>query len=207
MSALGEAARTNPRMEIVRIKAAPGVLLEAPVYEQSKRGVNWLAVIGVDATKPGGLSRRFLPRGRGICLYQTEQLAAGDAVEFGADYISTTETRHRTRWYGVVFEIVEEIVVLEHYADAVNAISRSVEIQRERRERQERALAEQQERALAEQQERARKKRNRVSSKPVKTPHKPACPKPKSPPPTTSPTRSRSPSGRGSRTAGPSSRR
>ena len=179
-------------MEIVRIKAAPGVLLEAPVYEQSKRGVNWLAVIGVDPTKPGGLSRRFLPRGRGICLYQVEQLAVGDAVEFGADYISTTESRHRTRWYGVVVEAVEETVVMEHYANAADTISRACSLQR--------ALKEQQERALNEQ-------RARVSSKPARPPRKPACPKPKSKQRTTTRTRSGSTSGRGSPTASRSSRR
>lgn len=123
-------------MQVVHLKAAPGVLLEAPVFEGSKRGINWIAIIGVDATKPGGLSRRFLPRGRGICLYQIEQLSAGDPIEFGADYVATSGTRYRKRWYGVVKKIHEEEVVVEEHEAPADAVSRAVELLRRRRERE-----------------------------------------------------------------------
>jgi hypothetical protein len=51
----------------MKLLIANGALLQAPVYEThpSGRGTNWLAVIDIDATSPGGLARRFMQTGKG----------------------------------------------------------------------------------------------------------------------------------------------
>ncbi len=117
----------------VKLTAAPGVLLQAPVWDDTRRGINWLAVIGADPGKPGGLSRRFMPRGRGICLYQVEQLAPGDPVEFGADHVSGSGRRTYLRWYGVVTRIDEDRVAILPMEDANCALCRAAYLRRKAR--------------------------------------------------------------------------
>lgn len=117
----------------VKLTAAPGVLLQAPAWDDTRRGINWMAVIGTDPGKPGGLSRRFMPRGRGICLYQVEQLAPGDPVEFGADHVSSSGRRTYQRWYGVVVRIEEDQVVMTPMQDANCALVRAAYLRRKAR--------------------------------------------------------------------------
>jgi hypothetical protein len=102
-------------------------LLNAPIFETHSRGSNWLAVIDVDASQPGGLSRRFMPRGRGECLYTIEQLSLFDPVEFGADYTSSFGGKKRDRWYGVVTALTEGSLIVEQAPSGAFAVIRAKE--------------------------------------------------------------------------------
>lgn len=101
------------KVMIWRIPQFNGSLLKSPVWEGHQRGTNWLAVIDVDGTCPGGLSRRFMPRGKGESLYLIEQLALFDAVEFGADYTTSVGRKKPNRAYGFVAAITDLEVVVQ----------------------------------------------------------------------------------------------
>lgn len=90
--------------EPLKFAVMNGAMLEAPVWETHERGSNWAAVIGVDPTKPGGLSRTFVERGRGVCLYTVDQVTVFDPMEFAGDYFTYAGSKRMTRWYGVVSE-------------------------------------------------------------------------------------------------------
>lgn len=96
-------AVVKPRPDgVVYLTIAGGALLEAPIWETHHRGTNYLAIIEVNPTMPGGLGRQFINKGRGDCLYIVEQVAVLDAVEFAADYTTGVGRRYRNRWHGVV---------------------------------------------------------------------------------------------------------
>lgn len=114
---------------------ANGVLLEAPIFEQRHQGSNWMAVIDLDPTMPGGLSRRWLKRGRGECLYMLDQLALFDAVEFGADYTFPSGTKQRDRWYGIVTAITDGFIRIEEAKSGAKAIVRAKEARTSRKDR------------------------------------------------------------------------
>jgi len=97
----------------IKLVCANGALLEAPVREEHARGSNWLAVIDIDGTMPGGLSRRWVDRAKGACLYLVEKLALFDAVEFGADYTTSVGTKRPKRWYGVIVAKTDDFLALE----------------------------------------------------------------------------------------------
>lgn len=101
---------------------ANGALLEVPVFETNHRGKNWMAIIDIDGTCPGGLSRRFIDRGRGECYYLIEQVALFDPVEFGADYVTTTGKKYNKRWFGVVTAKTEDYLLVEQCASGKNAV-------------------------------------------------------------------------------------
>lgn len=84
---------------------------DAPEYCAHHRGRNWVAIISGLATRP---ERKFLVHGRGAA-YALGDLAMGDAVEVGADYISSGGIRYGDRCYYVVRAIQEETLVLEGY--------------------------------------------------------------------------------------------
>lgn len=111
--------------KVYQFLVANGALLEAPVFEEHVRGTNWMAVIDVDATCPGGLSRRFLNRGKGECLYDIEQVALFDPVEFGADYTTSLGNRKRHRWYGVVVAKTDGALNIEACETGAKAVLRS----------------------------------------------------------------------------------
>lgn len=111
----------------LRLRLANGALLEAPIYEKHQRGTNYLAIIDIDPTMPGGLGRRFAPRGRGDCMYMTESLGLFDAVEFGADYTTNAGNKHRNRWYGVIMAITDDFLIVESAASGSKAVLRSKE--------------------------------------------------------------------------------
>ncbi len=46
-----------------------GAVVSSPVYEDNRRGKNWLAVIEADPLMLGGVYRRWLPRARGEFRY------------------------------------------------------------------------------------------------------------------------------------------
>lgn len=113
------------KVESVKLAIANGALLEAPIYETHYRGANWLAVINVDASMPSGLERRFMNRGRGECLYMVEQITLFDPVEFGADYTTTTGSKKRDRWYGVVTAKTDDFLVVERCKTGAKAVIRA----------------------------------------------------------------------------------
>jgi len=104
---------------------ANNALLEVPAFEDSVRGTNWLALIDVDGTKPGGLSRKFLDRGKGECFYNIEQVGLFDAIEFGADYTTTLGKRQRHRWYGVVVAKTDGALHVEEAKSGATAVLRA----------------------------------------------------------------------------------
>jgi hypothetical protein len=113
--------------KVFKLTVANGALLQAPVFEQHQRGSNWLAIIDVDATMPGGLSRRFLNRGRGECLYDIEQLALFDAVEFGADYTTSMGRKNKLRWHGIVTAKTDGYILVEESKTGATAVIRAKE--------------------------------------------------------------------------------
>ncbi len=84
------------------LTVADGALASVPrgCWETHKRGKNWLAVIQVDPSKPGGLDRAFAAKARGDSYYMLPTLEVGAAVEFGADYYSGGGSKNAKRWYG-----------------------------------------------------------------------------------------------------------
>lgn len=113
---------TKVSPEIVRLPAANGALLAVPVWEESRRAKNWAAVVGVDPAMPGGLSRRWLPKGRGICFFHIEQLAVLDVVEFAGDRTAWSGNTVSNRWYGIVIGITPNEVALRRCKDAREAL-------------------------------------------------------------------------------------
>jgi vacuolar-type H+-ATPase subunit I/STV1 len=104
-----------------RLPLANGAILKAPVFETHYRGSNWLAVIDIDAGAPGGLSRCFASRGKGACLYAVEQVSLFDAVEFAADYTTSTNRKRRLRWYGVVIAKTDDELVVREFPNGAEA--------------------------------------------------------------------------------------
>lgn len=109
----------------VKCLVANGALLQAPAYETHYRGSNWLAVIDIEPTLTGGLSRRWANRGKGQCLYLVEQIALFDPVEFGADYTTQYGNKKRSRWYGVVVQRSDDFLVFEQCETGADAVLRS----------------------------------------------------------------------------------
>ena len=114
---------TDP--EVCQLILANGALLEAPIFEAHVRGSNWLAIIDIDATCPGGLERRFTNRGKGDCLYVVEQIGLFDAVEFAADYTTSYGKKRRDRWYGVVTAKTDDFLQVEKADSGAKAVLRS----------------------------------------------------------------------------------
>lgn len=63
-----------------------------------ERAKNWVAVVRPNRAVPGGLTREFLPRAVGS-RYLTAPVDAGDFLEVGADYTTTTGRRVPARRY------------------------------------------------------------------------------------------------------------
>lgn len=66
--------------------------------ERWQRAKNWVAVIHPNRAKPGGLDRDFLPRAVGS-RYYVKNVLAGDYIEVGADYVTTTGNKIPARRY------------------------------------------------------------------------------------------------------------
>lgn len=106
----------------VSLTVVNGAMLQAPVYERGGKASNWAAVIDVDPSKPGGLSRQFLERGRGECLYLVDQLGLFDAVEFAADQVKADGSKRRNRWFGVVVAKSEDLLIIEQHQSGATAV-------------------------------------------------------------------------------------
>jgi len=121
--------------DVVTLSVINGVLFQAPIYElHATRAVNYLAIIDVDGTCPGGLSRRFASKVRGEGLFAVEQIGVLDALEFAADkapyFAGGNKTRNR--WYGVVVEKTAEHMRVEKCKSGPTAILRARELRAER---------------------------------------------------------------------------
>lgn len=106
-----------------KLKVENGAIMEAPIYEPHRRGKNWCAIIHNDPRGPGGIGRRFLEKARGDYLYMLGDLKRGDAIEFGADYSSTSGKRSPKRWYGIVIEVNQNNIIIEKNEAARDAIN------------------------------------------------------------------------------------
>lgn len=113
--------------DLIDLTIVNGTLVNVPVWEKHERGSNWLAIIDVDGTKPGGLSRHFIDRGKGPCLYFSEQVGLFDAVEFGADYTTSVGRKRPRRFYGVVVGKSDDRIRIETCKDGLAAILRAKE--------------------------------------------------------------------------------
>jgi len=121
--------------EVVRVRVVAGGIPEAPVWESHKRGKNWAAIVGADPRMPGGLSRRFLERGRGDFLYMLGDLSLFDALEFAGDYVSFNGNVTQNRWYGVVVTKTEDALELRKCKRGLDAVVLSSEMRRSSEER------------------------------------------------------------------------
>lgn len=102
-----------------------GALTNAPIYETHKRGKNWMAIIRIDPTSPGGLSRKFITRANGEYKYLTNELKENDAIEFGADYYSGRGSKSINRWYGVIRKITNNEITIEQFETGNTACQES----------------------------------------------------------------------------------
>jgi len=100
--------------EIITLPIEHGALTEVPVYEDHKRGKNWLATIQIDPKSPGGLARVFIDRARGDSFFYIVDSWAepGVAVEFGADYYTGSYRKNSCRWYGVIANVTADTLTL-----------------------------------------------------------------------------------------------
>lgn len=121
--------------EIIRIRIVAGGISEAPMWETHKRGKNWAAIIGADPRMPGGLSRRFLDRGRGDFLYMLGDLSLFDAVEFAGDYVSWGGDVTQNRWFGVVITKTEDALELRRCKRGLDAVVLATDMRRSSEER------------------------------------------------------------------------
>jgi len=108
-----------------KLTLANGALLQVPIWEKHYRGSNWLAIIDIDATQPGGLARRFVNRGKGECLFIVEPIGLFDALEFAADYTTSYGDKKRDRWYGVVTAKTDDFLEVERCGSGAKAVLRS----------------------------------------------------------------------------------
>ncbi len=98
------------------IKIEDGALCRVPCWERHSRGKNWLALISVSPSSPGGLARDFAAKAKGNYYYMVPSWGVGDAVEFGADYYSGSGKKSAERWYGYVKEVLADRVILTECA-------------------------------------------------------------------------------------------
>lgn len=118
-----------------RFNVVNGALLEVPVWSVHKRARNWAAIVDIDPLQPGGLSRFWLNRGRGMCKYIVpDELRLYAAVEFAADYVRGSGWKDPERWYGIVTEIAEDHLTIQPCKDAMAAVlaSREKQVTKER---------------------------------------------------------------------------
>jgi len=100
-------------------------LIDVLVHEPHKRGKNWVAIISVDPTMPGGLSRVFFDRARakGPAKYVVpERLLAGDVLEFGADYMTSFGKKKPNRVFAKVITVTADGIEVKPYKTVEEAI-------------------------------------------------------------------------------------
>ena len=98
--------------ETVTLLVEEGALTECPIFSRNSGAKNWAAVVTRDRTAPGGLARRFLNRAQGL-YYNLTDVARGDVLEFGADYMSRRHNRvYCRRYYVVSILTTRELILL-----------------------------------------------------------------------------------------------
>jgi hypothetical protein len=100
-------------------------LLDVLIHEPHHRGKNWVAIVAVDPTMPGGLSRVFFDRARprGPAKYIVpERLEAGNVLEFGADYITSVGKAKPNRAFAFVLSTSETAIEIQPYRTYEEAI-------------------------------------------------------------------------------------
>jgi len=103
-----------------------GATMGAPVWENHKRGKNWMATIQIDPTAPGGLRRSFVDKARGAeYFYLVSPDLLGKPVEIGADYYSGGGNKTAVRKYGVIRILTDEKIGIELFETARGAINAS----------------------------------------------------------------------------------
>lgn len=105
-----------------------GALTEVPLYRSHKRAKNWLAIISIDPSSPGGIGRDFVKRAYGHYYYMVDELKVGNAVEFGGDYYSGGGAKYPKRCYGIITALSDSQLTLEMVETASEAIARAKEI-------------------------------------------------------------------------------
>jgi hypothetical protein len=122
MSETKEEAQTSMENNFFVSKIEKNAMIDVPVYESHNRGKNWMAVISLDPAKPGGLARDFLPNGKGDFYYIVSKDIVGKAVEFGADYYSSSGNPSRNRAFGVIHSLTEDEIRIKMFNSAREAI-------------------------------------------------------------------------------------
>lgn len=112
-----EAAEREQRKWLPRtLRIVNRGLIDVLLWLDHPRARNWLAVVNVDPTAPGGLSRAFFGRGRGPSRYVVpESLAAGMILEFAADYVTYAGRKVPDRRYAVVTGLTAEAMTIHPY--------------------------------------------------------------------------------------------
>lgn len=91
-------------------------IVNPPVWEEHfLRGKNWCCRLIPSPQAPGGVLREWLDRGRGPFRYNASTVLPGDCLEFGADYITTTNRRIPRRWYGFVEFFTEDAMHVKYF--------------------------------------------------------------------------------------------
>ena len=112
-----------------RFAVEMGALTEVPVYESHGRGKNWLAKITTDPNSPGGIAREFVPKAKGEFFYLIEGLEESIAVEFGADYYSSSGKKNPKRYYGVIIKVETDGIEIEEKNTTKEAIKYAESLQ------------------------------------------------------------------------------
>ena len=89
-----------------------GALAQVPCWESHGRAKNWMAKISLNPNSPGGLDRDFAEKAKGDCFYILPDLSPGDAVEFGADYYTSSGKKRPERWHGYVVRVLDDRIIL-----------------------------------------------------------------------------------------------
>ena len=95
-----------------------GRSIENPVFCSHRRGRNWAAV--VSGKNAANAQRNFLKAvGRTVDL---SQVAVGDVVEFGGDYISSGGIRRPNRCWWLIVKISDEVVSVDPFESLAAAM-------------------------------------------------------------------------------------
>jgi hypothetical protein len=113
-------ALTPTEMRIYQLEG--GAMTEVPIYGDTNKHKNWMAIVKPNPTAPGGLDRKFLKKARGDYYYMVSDCFTGDVVEFAADYVAYTSGKvTQAREYAVVVEAKPDSISLLPFSDAKSA--------------------------------------------------------------------------------------
>lgn len=109
-------------IEVQRYAIEGGALTTVPIWEDHRRGRNWMAVLKPNPTAPGGWDRRFAEKARGDLFYIMSDVFLGDILEFGADYYTGMGKKNPRRTFGVVTSISQVAMEMVPFPDAKAAL-------------------------------------------------------------------------------------